>query len=154
MSDLTPPLEIHDLTVSYQKKPVLWGVDLIVPPGKLVGIVGPNGAGRRLAMIPSYRCEHRLETHPFFRPATRGGAPHRLFEYQTGLGGRSERKPDPGWWPKRSRNDDRYRASRQGVPTHASGNGPNRRARLAFVAKRMQQSARATNAPCGARRNW
>jgi len=40
------PLEIHDLTVSYQKKPVLWGIDLAVPRGHLVGIVGPNGAGK------------------------------------------------------------------------------------------------------------
>lgn len=39
-------LEIHDLTVAYQKKPVLWGVDLSVGVGKLVGIVGPNGAGK------------------------------------------------------------------------------------------------------------
>jgi manganese/zinc/iron transport system ATP- binding protein len=41
-----PPLEIHDLTVAYHRKPVLWGIDLAVPPGKLVGIVGPNGAGK------------------------------------------------------------------------------------------------------------
>lgn len=41
-----PPLEIHDLTVAYHRKPVLWGIDVIVPPGKLVGIVGPNGAGK------------------------------------------------------------------------------------------------------------
>lgn len=41
-----PPLEIHDLTVAYHKKPVLWGIDLVVPRGKLVGIVGPNGAGK------------------------------------------------------------------------------------------------------------
>jgi manganese/zinc/iron transport system ATP- binding protein len=40
------PLEIHDLTVAYQRKPVLWGIDLEVPRGKLVGIVGPNGAGK------------------------------------------------------------------------------------------------------------
>lgn len=39
-------LEVHDLTVAYQKKPVLWGIDLAVPPGRLVGIVGPNGAGK------------------------------------------------------------------------------------------------------------
>src|SRR3712207_1524292 len=42
----TPALEVHDLTVSYHRKPVLWNVDLAVPPGKLVGIIGPNGAGK------------------------------------------------------------------------------------------------------------
>ena len=41
-----PALEVHDLTVSYHRKPVLWNVDLAVPPGKLVGILGPNGAGK------------------------------------------------------------------------------------------------------------
>ena len=40
------PLEIHDLTVSYHNKPVLWGIDLVVPPGRLIGIIGPNGAGK------------------------------------------------------------------------------------------------------------
>ncbi len=40
------PLEIHDMTVAYHKKPVLWGIDLTVPPGSLVGIIGPNGAGK------------------------------------------------------------------------------------------------------------
>jgi manganese/zinc/iron transport system ATP- binding protein len=41
-----PALEIHDLTVAYHKKPVLWGIDLAVPQGNLVGIIGPNGAGK------------------------------------------------------------------------------------------------------------
>ncbi|GAB4268855.1 MAG TPA: manganese ABC transporter ATP-binding protein [Opitutae bacterium] len=41
-----PPLEVHDLTVCYHKKPVLYGLDLCVPRGKLIGIVGPNGAGK------------------------------------------------------------------------------------------------------------
>ena len=40
------PLAIHDLTVAYHRKPVLWDVDLDIPEGKLVGIVGPNGAGK------------------------------------------------------------------------------------------------------------
>ncbi len=40
------PLSIHDLTVAYHRKPVLWDVDLEVPAGKLIGIVGPNGAGK------------------------------------------------------------------------------------------------------------
>lgn len=43
---VAPPLEIHDLTVAYRDKPVLWGVDLVAPAGKLIGIVGPNGAGK------------------------------------------------------------------------------------------------------------
>ncbi|MEM8896434.1 MAG: ATP-binding cassette domain-containing protein, partial [Bacteroidota bacterium] len=41
-----PVLEVHDLTVSYDKKPVLWGIDLTIPRGSLVGIIGPNGAGK------------------------------------------------------------------------------------------------------------
>lgn len=41
-----PPLEIHDMTVAYHRKPVLWDIDLVVPEGTLVGIVGPNGAGK------------------------------------------------------------------------------------------------------------
>ncbi len=39
-------LEVHDVTVAYQRKPVLWDVDLHVPEGRLVGIIGPNGAGK------------------------------------------------------------------------------------------------------------
>jgi len=43
---LAPALEVHDLTVAYHKRPVLYGIDLSVPRGKLVGVVGPNGAGK------------------------------------------------------------------------------------------------------------
>jgi len=39
-------IEVHDLTVSYNQKPVLWNVDFTLPKGKLVGILGPNGAGK------------------------------------------------------------------------------------------------------------
>ena len=45
-SQKCPALEIHDLIVSYQKKPVLYGVDLAVPEGSMVGVVGPNGGGK------------------------------------------------------------------------------------------------------------
>lgn len=38
--------EVHDLTVAYDKKPVLWNIDFIVPKGKICAIVGPNGAGK------------------------------------------------------------------------------------------------------------
>lgn len=41
-----PVLEIHNLTVSYERKPVLWDIDLSIPKGALVGIIGPNGAGK------------------------------------------------------------------------------------------------------------
>lgn len=40
------PLEIHDLTVAYHKKPVLYGIDLQISPGGLIGVMGPNGAGK------------------------------------------------------------------------------------------------------------
>lgn len=39
-------LEVHDLTVAYRDKPVLWDVDLAVPAGVLMAVVGPNGAGK------------------------------------------------------------------------------------------------------------
>jgi manganese/zinc/iron transport system ATP- binding protein len=46
MTDAEIPLEVHDLSVAYHKKPVLYGIDVAVPAGKLVGIIGPNGAGK------------------------------------------------------------------------------------------------------------
>lgn len=39
-------VEIHDLTVAFDRRPVLWNVDASLPTGKLIGIVGPNGAGK------------------------------------------------------------------------------------------------------------
>lgn len=41
-----PIVEVHDLTVSYYKKPVLWDIDLCFPHGNVIGIMGPNGAGK------------------------------------------------------------------------------------------------------------
>jgi manganese/zinc/iron transport system ATP- binding protein len=41
-----PAIEVHDLTVSYHAKPVLWDIDVEIPAGQLVGVVGPNGAGK------------------------------------------------------------------------------------------------------------
>jgi manganese/zinc/iron transport system ATP- binding protein len=41
-----PIVEVHDLTVAYDNKPVLWNADFSIPRGKMVGIVGPNGAGK------------------------------------------------------------------------------------------------------------
>lgn len=39
-------IQVTDLTVAYQETPVLWDIDLDVPPGVLLSIVGPNGAGK------------------------------------------------------------------------------------------------------------
>jgi len=53
------PLSVHDMTVAYHRRPVLWDVDFDAPDGKLIGIVGPNGAGKStlikacLELIPS-----------------------------------------------------------------------------------------------------
>ena len=43
-----PTLAVHveDLTVSYHGKPVLWDIDVNIPPGVMAAIVGPNGAGK------------------------------------------------------------------------------------------------------------
>ena len=40
------PLAFRDLTVAYNRKPVLWNVSYEAPAGSLIAIVGPNGAGK------------------------------------------------------------------------------------------------------------
>lgn len=44
--DEAPAVNVTDLTVAYEEKPVLWDIDMQVPPGVLMAIVGPNGAGK------------------------------------------------------------------------------------------------------------
>ncbi len=39
-------VEIHDLTVAYGRRPVLWNIDADLPAGQLIAIIGPNGAGK------------------------------------------------------------------------------------------------------------
>lgn len=39
-------INVEDMTVAYEKKPVLWDVDLNIPKAILLAIVGPNGAGK------------------------------------------------------------------------------------------------------------
>jgi manganese/zinc/iron transport system ATP- binding protein len=59
LTAISPPLEVHDLTVAYNRQPVLWDVDFSVPSGALVGVLGPNGAGKStmlkavMGLIPS-----------------------------------------------------------------------------------------------------
>jgi manganese/zinc/iron transport system ATP- binding protein len=41
-----PAIETHNLTVIYNRKPVLWNIDFSLPKGQIIGIMGPNGAGK------------------------------------------------------------------------------------------------------------
>lgn len=43
---VTAPLSIDDMTVAYQRRPVIWDIDYDAPAGQLVAIIGPNGAGK------------------------------------------------------------------------------------------------------------
>lgn len=46
MIDKSYAIQVDDLTVAYDYKPVLWDIDLKIPEGVLMAIVGPNGAGK------------------------------------------------------------------------------------------------------------
>lgn len=65
------PLAVHDLTVAYHRKPVLWDVELNIPDGSLTGIVGPNGAGKStllkacLDLIPKTSGEALIYGKPY-----------------------------------------------------------------------------------------
>ena len=73
------PLEIHDLTVAYHKKPVLYGIDAEIPKGKLVGIVGPNGAGKStlikaiMGLVPASSGWIKIFGKPYKQNLTRVG---------------------------------------------------------------------------------
>ncbi|MGF1450332.1 MAG: metal ABC transporter ATP-binding protein [Opitutales bacterium] len=75
----TYPLAIDDLTVAYQRKPVLWDVDLDIPEGKLVGIIGPNGAGKStlikacLDLVPKASGRVHVYGKPYRRQRSRVG---------------------------------------------------------------------------------
>jgi len=43
-------IETHNLTVSYNRRPVLWNIDFELPTGKIIGIIGPNGSGKTTLM--------------------------------------------------------------------------------------------------------
>jgi manganese/zinc/iron transport system ATP- binding protein len=46
MTVAAPPIEVHDLTVAYRHRPVLWDIDVTFDEGQLIAVVGPNGAGK------------------------------------------------------------------------------------------------------------
>lgn len=65
------PLSIHDMTVAYHRKPVLWDIDYNASPGQLTAIVGPNGSGKTtlinaaLDLIPKLSGEVRFYGEPY-----------------------------------------------------------------------------------------
>ena len=68
---VSSPLTIHDMTVAYHRKPVIWDIDLTLPEGHLIGIVGPNGAGKStlikacLGLIPKASGEVKIYGKPY-----------------------------------------------------------------------------------------
>ncbi|MBA4378199.1 MAG: manganese ABC transporter ATP-binding protein [Gemmatimonas sp.] len=70
---------VHDLTVAYRDKPVLWDVDLEVPPGLLLAVVGPNGAGKStllkaiLGLVPAAAGQVLIHGEPLARARDRIG---------------------------------------------------------------------------------
>ena len=43
---MKPSVEVHNLTVAYDRRPVLWDIDFKAPAGQLIGVLGPNGSGK------------------------------------------------------------------------------------------------------------
>lgn len=76
-------LSIHDLTVAYHRRPVLWDIDYDAPVapdgrGSLVAVVGPNGAGKStlikaaLGLVPRASGSVAIFGQPYERVRGRG----------------------------------------------------------------------------------
>lgn len=72
-------LDVHDVTVAYHRKPVIWDIDLTLNEPQLVGIVGPNGAGKStlmkaiLGLVPMATGQVRILGQPLARVRKRVG---------------------------------------------------------------------------------
>lgn len=73
MTEAPPILDVHDITVAYHRRPVLWNVDWTLHEPNLVGIVGPNGAGKStllkaiLGLVPILSGSVRIFGEPLER---------------------------------------------------------------------------------------
>jgi manganese/zinc/iron transport system ATP- binding protein len=74
-----PILDVHDVTVAYHRKPVLWNVDVTLHEPQLVGVMGPNGAGKStlikaiLGLVPMAGGEVRVFGQPLKKVQKRVG---------------------------------------------------------------------------------
>jgi ABC-type Mn2+/Zn2+ transport system ATPase subunit len=63
----SPILQLRDLAAGYDARWALEGVNLDVPPGRIVGVIGPNGSGKStllraiLGLVPHRRGEVSLD---------------------------------------------------------------------------------------------
>ena len=70
-------IEIRDLSVAYDRRPVVEGVTLSIPSEAMVGIVGPNGGGKStllkalLGLVPRERGEVEVLGRPVDRRVLR-----------------------------------------------------------------------------------
>jgi manganese/zinc/iron transport system ATP- binding protein len=71
--DRTEILNVHDVTVAYHRRPVLWDIDWILSEPRLIAILGPNGAGKStlikaiLGLVPMATGEVRVFGEPLAR---------------------------------------------------------------------------------------
>jgi ABC-type Mn2+/Zn2+ transport system ATPase subunit len=70
-----PTLEIERLAAGYEGGWALRDVDLVLPPGRLVGVIGPNGSGKStllraiLGLVPRRSGRVRMDGRPVDRRA-------------------------------------------------------------------------------------
>ena len=76
---MSPLLDIHDVTVAYHRRPVIWDVDLTLKQPQLAAIVGPNGAGKStlikavLGLVPMASGDVQIFGHPVAKVRQRIG---------------------------------------------------------------------------------